>query len=68
MFSEIEMVCIMSPSKPKKKASREAKEDDTIEINDESSEENTDPDDMKIETLFGGSISNSKPLFSPKGE
>lgn len=55
------------PAKPKHKEACEAmdnKEIEAIEIEDDS--ENTD--DMKIETLFGGSITDSKPLFSAKGE
>lgn len=65
------MVCIMSPAKPKHEDVSDAldndKEIESIEIEDDSCEENAD-DDLKIETLFGGSIVGSKPLFSSKGE
>lgn len=65
------MVCIMSPAKPKHDNARDAMDDDKeieeIEIDDDSSTENTD-DNLKIETLFGGSIIGSKPLFNSNGE
>lgn len=63
----LRMVCIMSPAIPKHKEACEVmdnKEMEPIEIEDDS--ENAD--DMKIETLFGGSITEFKPLFSAKGE
>lgn len=61
----------MSPAKPKPEDVSEAMDDkdiESIEIEDDSSPENNTDDNLKIETLFGGSIIDSKPLFSAKGE
>ncbi|KAL5281274.1 WDR75.2 family protein [Megaselia abdita] len=62
------MVCIMSPAKPKHEMKTDDKEIEAIEIDDDSATENTDDDNLKLETLFGGSIIGSKPLFNSKGE
>lgn len=59
------MVCIMSTAKS-------TSEESTFEILDDEkdsvTEESTSDGSMKIEILFGGSISDSKPLFSMNGE